>query len=343
VKIPWTGSEFAYADAIARAVDEAPGGRGFVTEYAGPSTAVGTDAVWSATWDASVFETAEPTEVVDLLEAQGLATCSPKLGPCLVPYPLVVAMLRKYLPAPPDANENDFYSCLSCYADQTDFADWDGPAFAAELGERVIDPGLHAVDLLQGWPYLTRLFTRVSAEEMTVDPIFHANPDLPEVPLPSAASEMCLECDQDAVATLPDGRMVYMPGSGWPSFVEMPWAERIENIPPRGAPMVELDQRAMIDALLAAWNGAQECGVGSTGSDDNDVDGYDEDDAEGGGASATAASDGGTAGDDGGTTSGGSPTQDDGAVGRGCGCGSTTAPLPAWLLVLLGAVLARRR
>jgi len=137
--------------------------------------------------------------------------------------------------------------------------------------------------------------------------------------------------------------MVYMPGSSWPTFAEMPWAERIETIPPKGAPMVELNQRATIDALLAAWNGAQECDVGSTGTDDNDVDGYDEDDsgpatAEGGNGSA---GDGGTTGGDG--SGSGSAGQGDEILGRGCGCrtGTTSWSAAAWALVVL--VVRRRR
>ncbi|HET6585635.1 MAG TPA: DUF2330 domain-containing protein, partial [Nannocystaceae bacterium] len=87
VKIPWTGDSGAYADAIARAVDEAPEGRGFVTEYAGPADGVNLGGLYDASWDASVFETAMPVDVVDLLNAQGLAMCDADLGPCIVPYP----------------------------------------------------------------------------------------------------------------------------------------------------------------------------------------------------------------------------------------------------------------
>jgi uncharacterized protein (TIGR03382 family) len=221
----------------------------------------------------------------------------------------------------------------------TDFALWDGAAFAAELDERVIAPGLHGVELLGAWPYLTRMYTRVSAEEMTVDPIFHANADLPDVPLPGAASQECLDCDsQDAVATLPDGRMVYLPLSAWPAFRDMPWAERIESIPANGAPMIEADHRAEIDAALATWNENQECQVGgSAGATDEGDDGDDDGPSEAGDALD------GPDDDDGGATSGGSASQNDDLGSRGCACTtrSTSGILP--LFVVLGAVLRRRR
>lgn len=334
VRIPWNGSDLAYADAIALAVDEAPGGRGFVTEYSATPDVVARDAIYVPGWDASVFVDAEPTTVVELLNEQGFSQCT-KNGPCIVPYQLVVAMLRKYLPAPPDANENDFYSCLPCFADQTDFADWDGPAFAAELEERVIAPGQHGIELLDAWPHLTRLYTRISAHEMTEDPMFHVNADLPAVGLPDLATIECLDCGADARTTLPDGRDVYQVEGQWPQIPDMPYAERIETIPPNGAPIVEMDRRTEIDELLAAWNAAQGCGGGSASGGDED--GYDTD-AEGG----SAASQGGSAADDATGDTSGDAGQDDPLGGRGCACSSTRSSTP-WLAMLVVAGLRRRR
>lgn len=338
VKIPWNGDTAFYAEAVARAVDEAPDGRGFVTEYAGPSDTVVTDGLYSATWDASVFEAAMPVDVVDLLNAQGLAMCDVNLGPCIVPYSLLVAMLRKYLPAPDDVSENDFYGCLSCYADMTTFAEWDGPAFAAELAERLIAPGQHATELMAAWPYLTRMFTRVSAEEMSVDPIFHPNAALPDVALPGGATHVCADCEGDEVVTLPDGRMIYVPVAGWPGFEDMPWAERIETIPGNGAPFVELDNRAAIDAALAEYNGSQRCPVGGSAS------GSDGDVPDDGGDVPDDGADQSDAGGDSGGTSGATAGENEGLDTRGCACSSTrsTAQLP-WLVVFAALMRRRRR
>lgn len=337
LRFDWNGNNSAYAGSITMAVDEAPAGHAFVTEYAGASDVILPDGIYAETWNAAPFATAEPIDVVDLLNAQGLAQCV--RGSCIVPHPLIVAMLRKYLPAPEDVSENNFYSCLSCYEDTEDFADWDGPAFAVELDQRVIDPGRHGRDLLAAWPYLTRMFTTISAHEMTVDPTFHANAELPEVPLPSAATRQCV-CEDDAefdsIVTLPDRRAVYNDGADWPQFTaDMPYAERIEQIPPVGAPLVEQDNRAAIDALLAAHNGQFECmpnGSGSGSGSDT-----------GAGTSDVTASDGpGTADGSGGTSEGGGGDQDL-LDAKGCGC-TADDDAPTWLL-LAGVWLgyARRR
>jgi hypothetical protein len=61
---------------------------------------------------------------------------------------------------------------------------YEGKAFITEYARptsqlNVIDPLLQ--ELRQRYPYVTRLYGQMSPEEMTVDPVFDFNPDLPEV------------------------------------------------------------------------------------------------------------------------------------------------------------------
>jgi MYXO-CTERM domain-containing protein len=325
---PWNAPQSAYDDAVTLAVDETRHGHGFITEYAGPSELVSTAGLYGDAWNGAAFVDLDPVLVVDQLVEQGLASCNGFA--CWVPHPLVVTLLRKYLPAPEDVTEAEFYPCVSCFEDQIDLASWDGPAFAAELDERVIEPGRHAFELMATWPYLTRMYTTLSPHEMTVDPMFHENPDLLDVPRAEPAMRVCPDdCDAEA-AILPDGRVVVLDGAPWPTFPGMPWAERIEEIGPFGPPIVELDNRDVIDSMLASWNAEHdpdECmppsTTGTSGSGDP-MDPY---------------GDG-----DGGGTSGGDPEQDGGIAGRGCGCRSSSPAAPAWLaLVPLGLLLAPRR
>jgi hypothetical protein len=51
----------------------------------------------------------------------------------------------------------------------------------AKLRENAIDPVLKSQELIESRPYLTRLYTTLSASEMTVDPSFAINPDLEPV------------------------------------------------------------------------------------------------------------------------------------------------------------------
>ena len=341
LRFRWSYSGPEYADVITQAVDAAEGGHGFVTEYAGDAALVDDSALWAATWDADAFVAAAAIDVVQLLNDQQLANCT-RNGPCFVGHPVVVGMLRKYLPAPADVAENDFYRCLSCYADQTDFPLWDGPAFANEMRDRVIAPGLHAKDLLGAWPYLTRMFTTISPHEMTLDPTFQPAPDLRDVGNVSVATVECVECeaDLDAIATLADGRQIYLDDATWPAFdAGMPYAERIEEIPPKGAPIVVVDNRPLIDEALDAWNGAHECmppdGTADTGT---------------GGPGGTGGSEGpGIPGDDTGT-SGGTQGSDGIAesadtLGRGCSCdaGAPVDPRGGFAALMLLALRRRRR
>src|SRR5690606_5754432 len=132
---------------------------------------------------------------------------------------------------------------------------WDAAGFAADLDERIIQPGAHATQLLDSWPYLTRMFTTISPNEMNVDPIFHENPDLADVNNVNFGSRQLL-CNGDAVFTLPDGREVYLPNPNvWPSFQnEMPWEEDVEQAALVGPNQNLSDRTELIDELLAAWN-----------------------------------------------------------------------------------------
>jgi MYXO-CTERM domain-containing protein len=324
LRLPWRGPQSAYDEAVTLAVDETRHGHGFVTEYAGPSDLVSTSGIHGDAWDAEAFVDVDPLLVVDVLTEQGLADCNG--FPCWIPHPLVVTLLRKYLPAPEGVAESAFYPCVSCFEDEIDLAAWDGPAFAAELDERVIEPGKRAFDLMTTWPYLTRLYTTLSPHEMTVDPMFHENPDLLDVPRPEPAMGMCPDdCDAEAI-TLPDGRVVVLGQSSWPAFPGMPWAERIEEIGPFGPPIVEHDNGEIIDAMLASWNAENdpdECmpmGTSGTSGSDDPMDPH---------------------GD--GSTSGGAADTDGGIAGRGCGCGSPGPAAPLWLVLVPLVRLAGRR
>lgn len=331
--LPWEGG--SYDDAITLAVDEAPAGHGFVTEYAGSAQDVVRDGIYSDAWDAAPFADVAAVDVMTLLDSQGFSSCNGD-GPCLVFHPLVVAMLRSYLPAPPDVPENSYYGCLSCYADVADYSHWDAAAFAAELDTRVIQPGVHADALLDAWPYLTRLYTTISPAEMTVDPEFHTNADLPQQPALGGATRVCVECSdapEDGIVTLPDGSNVYEPSTQWPSFPGMPHAERIEAIGPAGAPVVEIDNRADIHAQLQAHNATAECLP--PGTDDSGGGGT------GGGGSGPSATTG--TGSSGGIVDDGESSNDAGADSPSGGCGCTGGPAGAPALLVLAAARLRRR
>jgi MYXO-CTERM domain-containing protein len=333
LKIDWINLATNYVDVITMAVDaEEAGGKAFVTEYAGPSDIVPTFGVYDAAWDPSAFATADPTLVVDLLMGQGLYFCDFDFGNgCGGIHPLVQGLLDEFLPVPAGVDANDFYGNLARYADQIDMEAWDGPAFAAAMQSRIVDPGQHAQDILTANPYLSRLYTTISPGEMTADPEFHENPDLPDVTQTQLATQRFL-CSGDTVWTMPDGREVFLPAgtTTWPTFEEepawvQPWEAMVEETPNRGAPIVLRDNNAAIDAALAAYNAAQGW-PGSGGSLDGTAGG----DTDSGGTMGGADTDNPATGDGGG----------------GCGCRTTNPGGSPWIAAwaVLGVLgIARRR
>jgi MYXO-CTERM domain-containing protein len=349
--LDWPNSASNYAEVITRAVDaDQADGHAFVTEYAGPSDVVSPLGLWSADWNATPFETIEPVDVVDELASQGLMSCtgdpSGTTGTgtgtggdgtaCAYQHTLLRGLLGSFLPVPAGIDEIDFYGCLSCYVDDIDQAAWDGPAFAAAMQERIIDPGEHATQLLQSFPTLTRMYTTISPLEMSVDPFFYGNPDLPDVDLRSQVATREIGCGADEIWTLPDGRVVYVPGGVWPDFPdEMPWEEDVEEMTPIGAPIGLVDNTERINEQLAIWNcmfdfpSVEECGgvvdtdgMTSSGTDATTMTGS---------AGTGGATDGGADGGEGGG-------------GGGCGCRSGDEDLGGALFGgFVALIVARRR
>jgi len=346
LKLDWLNFASNYKEVITLAVDAfMADGRAFVTEYAGVSDVVSSFGVYRPQWDGSVFSGLNPVEVADTLSDQTLMGCFG--SECAYFHPLLEGLLAQYLPVPDGLEPGDFYGCLTCYEDLIDTEAWgDGSGFALAVDERIVIPGMHAVGLLETWPYLTRLYTTISGHEMTVDPIFHQNPSLQDIPNIRQATRDFL-CDGpynegDSVVTLPDGREVFVPAGGsWPEFPdEMPWELEVQTVALQGAAQVLVDNAPIIDGMLKAWNAAHNwpAGAGTTGG---------ETDGE---------SDGATTGNPGGplTTSGtGAGSSDSGSSatgapvdGAGCACRSQERPSDGWMFLglasLLGLVRRRR-
>jgi hypothetical protein len=256
VRIDWMSFAPNYTDVLTHAVDSpVANGKAFATEYAGPSTAVTPSGLVDPRWDANAFAAAQPDAVVSLLEQQGLLSCA--AAACTYNHPLVLPLLRDYLPAPAGVAEGAFYDCTPCYAAQINAAAWKPAEFAAELQKRIIAPGQHAAQILSANPYLTRMLTTISPAEMTEDPTFKKLAGLPDVTARRQATQRIL-CNNASVMVLPDGREVAMgPSASWPTFPDsMPWAERIQDFS-GDTPVDLVDNHAAVEGELGAWNESQ--------------------------------------------------------------------------------------
>ena len=241
--------------------------------------------------------------------------------------------MQKYLPIPAGVEEIDFYGCLSCYQDQIDLDAWNGAGFATDLQERIIVPGQRSVEILDAFPFMTRMYTTMSPGEMTADPFFYQNADLPEVNLTNQISTRAQGCDSAVVWTLPDGREVYSPNTSFPDFPdEMPWEEEVAEMMQAGAPIVLVNQTETINAQLQQHNCQYNYpSPGACGNPDGDTDGF----------PGTGGTD--SVGDEGGTDSAGAgqdQLDDDG----GCSCStSNDADGPIALALGLFGLLGLRR
>jgi hypothetical protein len=155
----------------------------------------------------------------------------------------------------------DFKLCPSCYAGQIEFK----PAtYVAELKRSVIDPVKVVQNLIDAHPKLTRMYTTLSAEEMTVDPVFTFNADLGDIDNQHTA-ERIIECNPDIFQfeapwriELPQGVVVRGNAATvgtWPTELDgLPSNARIVRTSASGTGKVVEDNMGPIGDQLADYN-----------------------------------------------------------------------------------------
>jgi MYXO-CTERM domain-containing protein len=269
LRLDWFNLAANYKEIISLAVDAPEAdGNAFVTEYAGTSEFISMAGVIDDAWDMAPFAALidSPIGAYELLQQQNLMYCDLDWdNTCTTYHPLLQGILDEYIPVPAGVEPVEFYDCLSCFAAQIDLSAWDAVAFAAAIDERIIKPGQHARDLVMENPYLTRMYTTISATEMNEDPIFRSNATLPEVPN-VRISQQTTHCDGSVSVDLPDGRQVFFPVGEplvWPEFQdEMPYDEDIDQDGmAQDAPLINLvDNTDKINDLLDEFNNGRLAG-----------------------------------------------------------------------------------
>ncbi|MBT9559124.1 MAG: DUF2330 domain-containing protein [Myxococcales bacterium] len=196
----------AYTDMVSDAADQA-NGHAFVTEYAGTSSKMA-EQLWSEgryNLDALKSKT-DPMAFLQEMLSQGFPRTSSTQD-----------IIRKWIPKPASVPEDcdddpEFYtwnmeSCLQYMPDDYVF---DATGFAADLDAKIVKPSEEAQRLFDLHPYLTRVYTQISPDEMTKDPIFSFNPDLGDVSNEhtATATPVCKPGESTASSvklTYPDG------------------------------------------------------------------------------------------------------------------------------------------
>jgi hypothetical protein len=261
-RVNWFNAASNYGDVVTEAANDA-GGNGFVTEFAGPSTLLA-DVVWAQieedNWQnirAAAYSNFEQMLQTTYDNYQG--------------HDGFWDAVRRAVDLNEGLSFEDFRICPWCYTDQVSFSPSE---FFAAIEADVIEPLRGVQALLDAAPYTTRLYSTLSAEEMTVDPVFVFNPDLPDVNN-IHQTDRVIECSSDVYEWEAPWRIDFPQGTtirGGASNVGI-WPEAVDQQPANfqvlvlanaGQGEVVADNAELIGEMLGVYN-ATVAGPGGSG------------------------------------------------------------------------------
>lgn len=276
--IDWFTGGLNYRDVVTAAVDEAEGQHSFVTEFAGATR-----------------------DMVDVLDGPGRFGERETLAAITDPLAFVQALrnrnftftttlvdiLRDAYPIPQAVREAGFgedqwYANLDWFLGpyrEVNPEQFEGVTFEIDptaltdaIWARIVEPARRAGQLFRDHPKMTRLFTTLSPEEMTKDPVFSFNPALPDVDNVHTAT-FTQRCEDGqpppdvGMLELPDGRTFETTPLEWRQSrdaVAAPFSARIEILREEGAPEVEVDNSGRLTGNSGGGGGGV-VGGGSLG------------------------------------------------------------------------------
>jgi RNAse (barnase) inhibitor barstar len=251
-RINWFNAALNYEQVVNEAADDA-GGNGFVTEFAGPTSQLAS-VVWQdfeeQTWQQVKggtyfdFESLFQTVYSNYVNLDGFWDA-----------------LRRTVTLPDDISFDDFKLCPTCYSDDLEFSP---TALMAAIESDVIEPMRGVQRLIDQAPYATRLYSTLSASEMTIDPVFVFNPDLPEVSNVHQATRI-IECDRGVYQNDAPWRIEFPQGSvirgtpqtfgAWPDAVaDQPANFQVLMLADSGDGQVVANNEEAINTALASYN-----------------------------------------------------------------------------------------
>ncbi len=294
--INWFNASLNYNDVVIQAANDAEG-KGFVTELAAPTSTLA-NVIWPQyeeyRWTS--FSTRVYASFDEMFQTSYYTYQA---------YDGYWDAVQTAVTLPETVPFADFKLCPSCYSDQIEFSP---SVFVAAIEKGVVEPMRAVQELIDAHPMITRLYTTMSAEDMTLDPLFTFNPDLADVSNVHTA-ERIIECNPGIYQSdapwrieLPQGGIIRGTAATvgtWPTIADMPPNRKIVRDGETGTGRVIEDNGDDIDAKLDAYNDTVPIPEGSGGTSGTG----------GGGTSGAGAGSGGTTG---GTTSSGGSS---GAVG----------------------------
>jgi hypothetical protein len=169
--------------------------------------------------------------------------------------------MRKAVTLPATVSFENFKLCPGCYSRDVSFLPTE---LLSAVEADVIEPMRSVQRLIDSNPYTTRLYSTLSAGDMTVDPVFVFNPDLPEVNNVHQA-ERVTECSQAFFEFQAPWRIDFPQGTvirgtpadvgQWPTEVDdQPANFRVLSLAASGEGVVVADNGELIDELLGDYN-----------------------------------------------------------------------------------------
>ncbi|HZS39172.1 MAG TPA: DUF2330 domain-containing protein [Polyangia bacterium] len=264
LRIDWRSGGYNYKQVVSEAALEA-GGNAFVTEFAGSSSVVD-GAFDTSRYDLALLRsTTDPIAYVQILINEGFTGNS-----------LLLDILRKWIPEPQSlisqgVPEQSFYNNLSFYRDALAGFAFDPVGMTDDINMKIVAPLQSAAALFARLPYLTRLFTEISPAQMTKDPTFAYNSELPDVSnLHTADGYYGCNYDDPVKIVLDDGRYVYVDNTAQSTMLidSMPAAESWYQMGPTGLGTLVGTNDKQINNFLAqhGFSGSGGCTVAPSGS-----------------------------------------------------------------------------
>jgi hypothetical protein len=210
--IDWFSGGANYMDVLSRAANQA-GGQAFTTEYAG-STSVFDGMFYNSSWSTLGFADAtSPSDFVMRVTSSGLPASA-----------ALLELLEQHVQVPDGYDAQDYYNCPSCYPELDALITVDYAAAADAIDTTIVQP-LEAIDgMFQRAPHITRLGSTMSPSEMTIDPMFTFNGEIPQDISNVHTARIVYQCDEAGDAdnawytapkdlVLEDGTAIRIPSS----------------------------------------------------------------------------------------------------------------------------------
>jgi hypothetical protein len=280
-RINWLNPSPTYNDVVVAAADEA-GGWGFVTEQAGRARPFAQSIL--SDYKVAEFEqlrTGQFGSLDQFIQQAIYAAQAPFVftggfgdvsydrefydgfmdvmsDPELVPLregataEQLLACVHCYFDPAPAVN-NDAYPPTPYVAGEDPIDAMDITLFLDEFEEQVVAPLRQTRKLFLDHDTVTRFYTTLSPDEMTIDPVFDTNPDLPDVDNVHVADRV-MHCDgQSFTVTLPQGHSIYSEDGNWPVPEQtnvLPYNLRALQLSARGNGEVVFDNHDDVSAGL---------------------------------------------------------------------------------------------